>query len=51
MGSKPGLGTNGIIAVVEEGRMPGSAGTGQRGAHDGALVKKEARGSHAVMAL
>jgi hypothetical protein len=31
--------------------MPASAGTGQRGAHDGALVKKEARGSYAVMAV
>lgn len=54
MGSKPGLGTNGIIAdawQVEEGRIPASAGTGQRGAHDGALVKKEARGSYAVMPL
>jgi hypothetical protein len=27
---------------VVEGRMPTSAGTGQRGADDGALVKKEA---------
>lgn len=43
MRSNPGLGTNGIIADAKEGRIPTSASTGQRGAHDGALAKKEAR--------
>lgn len=34
---------------VREGRKPASASTGERGAHDGALVKKEARCSCAVI--
>lgn len=36
---------------MNDGRIPASAGPGQRGAHDGALVRKEARGSYAVMPL
>jgi hypothetical protein len=36
---------------VKDGRIPAPAGTGERGAHDGALVRKEARGSYAVMPL
>jgi len=41
MRSKPGWGTDGTIA--DTGRwVPASAGAGQRGARDGALVKKEA---------
>jgi hypothetical protein len=54
MDSKPGLGTNGIIADTDrsrEGRILPRLAPASVARMGGALVKKEARGSYAVMPL